>query len=110
MQAPVLPNILPHNKTYRVFRSREQIHAILQLPLDRIIKTQYALPLQQVLKLYTVGNLLGAWHSPQVQRSIEDVFDSPEQAHHAVATCACWVGYPTIAAPGPVSQWWQADA
>ena len=65
---------------------------ILNLPLSCVIKSQYALPLQHVLRLYTVGNLLGAWRYPKVQKRIEDVFDSPEQAHHAIATCACVAG------------------
>lgn len=82
-------------------------HPILDLPLTQVIKTEYALPLQDVLKLYTVGNLLGAWRSLEAQKSIEDVFDTPEQAHHAIATCAAWVGFQIVAAPGPVPAWWQ---
>lgn len=82
---------------------------ILELPLTAVIKAEYALPLQQVLKLYTVGNLLGAWRSLEFQRSIEDVFDTPEQAHHAIATCAAWLGFHTVAAPGPVPAWWRNE-
>lgn len=82
---------------------------ILSLPLTCVIKSQYALPLQQVLRLYTVGNLLGAWRYPKAQKKIEDIFDSPEQAHHAIATCAAWLGFQTVAAPGPVPAWWRPE-
>lgn len=82
---------------------------ILELPLTCVIKSQYALPLQQVLRLYTVGSLLRAWRYPRVQKKIEDVFDSPEQAHHAIATCAAWLGFQTVAAPGPVAAWWRPE-
>lgn len=84
-------------------------NAILDLPLSRVIKSEYALPLQHVLRLYTVGNLLGAWRYPKVQKKIEDVFDTPEQAHHAIATCAAWLGFQTVAAPGPVPAWWKHE-
>lgn len=84
-------------------------HPILDLPLVRVIKPEYALPLQQVLKLYTVGNLLCAWQTIHAQRSIEDVFDTPEQAHQAIATCAAWVGFQIVAAPGVVPAWWQPE-
>ena len=84
-------------------------HPILDLPLGSVIKSDYALPLQHILKLYTVGCLLGAWRSPRNQKSIEDVFDSPEQAHHVIATCAAWLGYHIVAAPGPVPAWWQNE-
>lgn len=84
-------------------------HPILDLPLTAVIRTQYSLPLQHVLKLYTVGNLLGAWRDLDIQRSIEELFDTPEQAHHAIATCAAWVGFQTVAAPRPVDAWWHHE-
>jgi hypothetical protein len=82
---------------------------ILDLPLDQVIKSEYALPLQRILGLYTVSNLLGAWRDPQSQKDIEDLFDYPEQAHHAVSACAAWLGFGTVAAPGPVEAWWQGE-
>ena len=84
-------------------------HPILDLPLTSVILSKYALQLQHVLKLYTVGNLLGAWRDRDSQQSIEEVFDTPEQAHHAVATCAAWLGFHTVAAPGRVPDWWQHE-
>jgi len=84
-------------------------HPILDLPLTSVIRSEYALPLQQVLRLYTVGNLLGAWRDMDTQRNIEELFDTPEQAHHAIATCAAWLGFQTVAAPGPVDAWWEHD-
>ncbi len=77
--------------------------------MTSVIKPQYALALQQVLKLYTIGNLLGAWQRFDNQKCIEDLFDTPEQAHHAIATCAAWLGYQTVASPKPVEAWWQQD-
>ena len=91
-----------------LLRARQR-QAILEMPLTAVVKREYALTLQQVLKLYTVANLLGAWRSLRNQKSIEDVFDPPEQAHHAVATCAAWLGFHTVAAPGPVPAWWQNE-
>jgi hypothetical protein len=34
------------------------------------------------------------------------VFDSPEQARHAVAVCATWLGVHTLAHHEPVPAWW----
>lgn len=83
-----------------------QRNPILDLPLDRVIKSEYALALRHLLRLYTVEHLLLAWNDLQSQRDIEDLFDTPEQAHHAIATCAAWLGFRTIAAPNPVPAWW----
>lgn len=83
---------------------------ILDLPLTAVMRAEIALPLQHVLQLYTVGAFLGAWRDPRNQRSIEQVFDSPQQARHAVATCAGWLG--VADASGTVSQvtsWWAGD-
>ena len=83
---------------------------ILDLPLSDVMRSEIALPLQHVLKIPTVGSLLNAWRNPKNHRSIEQVFDSPEQARHAVAVCAAWLGVQTVAAPNPVSEWWPSDA
>ncbi len=83
---------------------------ILDLPLSEVMRSEIALTLQHVLKLHTVGSLLNAWRNPKNHRSIEQVFDSPQQARHAVAVCAAWLGVHTVAAPNPVSEWWPSDA
>lgn len=70
------------------------------------MRPEIALPLQHVLKLYTVGSLLKAWRNPKNHRSIEQVFDTPEQARHAIATCANWLGINTLAHHEPVPAWW----
>lgn len=82
---------------------------ILDLSLQLVMRQEIALPLQHVLKLYTVGNLLNAWRNPKNHRSIEQIFDSPQQARHAVAVCAAWLGVQTVAAPNPVPAWWVRD-
>src|SRR4028118_717907 len=74
---------------------------ILDLPLSAVMRSEIALPLQHVLRLYTVGSLLHAWRNPKNHRSIEQVFDSPQQARHAVAVCAAWLGVQTLATPHP---------
>jgi hypothetical protein len=83
---------------------------ILDLPLSDVMRSEIALPLQHVLQLHTVGNLLNAWRSPKNHKSIEQIFDSPQQARHAVAVCAAWLGVKTIAAPNQnVSAWWHHE-
>lgn len=83
---------------------------ILDLPLNHVMRAEIALPLQHVLRLYTVGNFLSAWRSPKNQKNIEQIFLSPEQARHAAATCAAWLGVQTPAAPSPVPAWWPHDS
>ena len=102
----------PQQQTEGVHRSSHLSrprHPILDLPLSSVIADQYAMTLQQILKLYTVGNLLGAWQQFENQKYIEDVFNTPEQAHNAIATCAAWMGFQTVAAPKPVAAWWQHE-
>ena len=82
---------------------------ILDLPLSDVMRSEIALTLQHVLKLYTVGNLLNAWRNPKNHRSIEQVFDTPQQARHAIAVCAAWLGVQTLAAPDVVPAWWTGD-
>ncbi len=74
------------------------------------MRSEIALPLQHVLQLYTVGNFLNAWRNPRNHKSIEQVFDTPQQAHHAAAVCATWLGIQTLAAPTPVPEWWRATS
>ena len=49
---------------------------VLSLSLSDVMRPEIALPLQQMLNIYTVGCLLRAWRSPKSQRSIEKLFDS----------------------------------
>ena len=83
---------------------------ILGLSLTSVMRPEIALPLQHVLQLYTVGNFLNAWRNPKAQKSIEQCFDSPEQARHAAQTCAAWLGIniaPTHQTA--VTAWWKRD-
>jgi hypothetical protein len=82
---------------------------ILALPLSTVMRSEIALPLQHMLKIYTVGCLLRAWRSPRNHKSIEQLFDSADQARHAVATCAAWLGVQTQASHEPVRAWWLGD-
>lgn len=83
---------------------------VLDLPLSSIMRMEIALPLQHVLQLHTVGAFLKAWRNPKNHRSIEQIFDSPEQARHAVGICAAWLGLPTAPAlPNPMPSWWIND-
>ncbi len=82
---------------------------ILDLSLSSVMRAEIALPLQHMMHILTVGSLLKAWRSPRNQKSIEQIFDSPEQARHAVAVCAAWLGVQTAPSPGVVAAWWQRD-
>jgi hypothetical protein len=84
---------------------------ILDLPLHFVLRADLALPLQQVMNVYTVGQFLAAWSDPATQDHVVAVFDSPHQARQAVATCANWLGgrhTPVMLAPFAHTQpWWQ---
>jgi hypothetical protein len=82
---------------------------ILDLSLNQVMRSEIALSLQ-VLKIHTVGALLYAWRNPKNQRNIEQIFDSPEQARHALCTCSAWLGVVTPAIANPVPAWWLGDA
>ena len=82
---------------------------ILDLPLSSVMRSEIALPLQFVLNIPTVGSLLRAWRSPKNQKSIEQLFDSPQQARHAVSTCAAWLGVETSPTISLVDAWWHRD-
>ena len=84
-------------------------NAIMELPLTEVIKPEIALTLQHLLRIYTVGNLLDGWRSPKTQRSIEQVFETPQQARHAVATCATWLGGDEGPIDRAVVGWWADD-
>jgi hypothetical protein len=85
---------------------------ILDVPLNEVMRSEIALPLQQVLKLYTVGSFLRAWANPLNHQRIERVFDTPEQAHHAAMVCAGWLGCRATFTPAaePVVGWWREDS
>ena len=82
---------------------------VLSLPLSAVMRSEIALPLSGVMGIYTVGCLLRAWRSPKNHRQIEQLFDSPEQARHAVGTFAAWLGVRTQATHEVVPAWWVGD-
>ena len=82
---------------------------VLSLPLAAVMRSEIALPLTGVMGIYTVGCLLKAWRSPKNQKQVEQFFDSPEQARHAVGTFAAWLGVRTLATHEPVPAWWVGD-
>ena len=87
-----------------------QLHsAMMATPLERVMRSEIALPLRHMMRIYTVGGLLRAWDDASAQRQIERLFDSPQQALHAVAICAAMVGQTTAAFPLPASAWWRDD-
>ena len=82
---------------------------ILNVPLSQVMRSEIALPLQHIMQIYTVGQFVRAWRSPRNQKSLEQIFDTPEQAHHAAAVCQSWAGianHATIATP---TAWWTCD-
>ena len=83
---------------------------VLDVDLSQVMRPEIALPLQHLLKIYTVGNLLSAWRNPKNQRSIEQIFDSPQQARHAMTVCTAWLGFQTPAMCTPVPAWWIHEA
>ena len=87
----------------------EMKNPVLALPLSTVMRSEIALPLQHILQVYTVGCFLKAWRSPRSQKQIEGIFDTPEQARHAVTTCAAWLGIKTLATHEPVPAWWVHD-
>src|SRR5688572_33049801 len=83
---------------------------ILDLPLSEVMRSEIAMTLQHVLQIYTVGNFLKAWRNPKNHKSIEQVFSSPQEARHAAAICANWLGIRTLAAPdSAIPGWWRND-
>jgi hypothetical protein len=73
------------------------------------MRAEIAMPLAQVFQIYTVGHLLTAWRNPANQSLIEQVFDSPQQARHAAATCAAWLGMPPPPSRSSIGAWWVGD-
>ena len=83
---------------------------VLSLPLASVMRTEIALPLQHMHSIYTVGCFLRAWRNPRNHKGIEQIFDTPEQARHAAATCAAWLGFQTPPTHDPQrGGWWRPD-
>ena len=85
--------------------------AILNLPLNAVLRTEIALPLQ-LLGVYTIGQFLTNWRDPAAQDELSALFDSPQQARHAVAVCANWLGgrfAPVMQADFVQQPWWRND-
>ncbi len=82
--------------------------SVLDLPLGEFMRPEIALTLGHVLQIHSVGALLNAWRNPRAQKSIEQMFDTPQQARHAVGVCATWLGAQTAAAT-PMPGWWRND-
>ena len=76
------------------------------LPLHHVMRQEIALTMQYILQIYTVGGFVAAWRSPKRQRSIEQVFDTPQQARHAAAVCGTWLGHPTVPIDHAAGAWW----
>lgn len=84
-------------------------HTIVDLPLNVVVRPEIALPLQQFLKLQTVGQFIRAWRNPRNQKSIEQLFDTPEQARNAAQICYTWVGASNRATIPISTPWWVPD-
>jgi hypothetical protein len=82
---------------------------ILDLPLNQILRAEIAMSLQQVMGIYTVGQLFFEWRDAKKQKSIVQLFDSPEQARHCLAICSHWLGVRTPATHKPIEGWWPSD-
>ena len=82
---------------------------VLSLPLTHVMRSEIALTLQHVLQLYTVGSFLNAWGNPKNHRNIEQVFDTPQQARHAAAVCATWLGVQSNVSHAVAGVWWAGD-
>jgi len=85
--------------------------AILNLPLTTVIRAEIALPMQ-LLGVYTISQFLTTWRDPAGQDELTAFFDSPQQARHAVAVCANWLGgrFAPVMQAGFASQpWWRMD-
>jgi len=82
---------------------------ILDLPLGQVMRPEIAMILQQVLQIYTVGNFLSAWRNPRNHKSIEQIFDSPQQARHAATVCATWLGASIPNTSHINGAWWPVD-
>ncbi len=81
----------------------------LGTPVEQIFRPEIALPLKFGLHVCTVGGLLLAWRDADRREQIEQVFDDPTQAAHAIDVCAAWTGHgpprPSFSPPTDAA-WW----
>ena len=84
-------------------------HLVLGLPLSQVMRPEIAMTLQHILQLYTVGSFLNAWRNPKNHKSIEQVFDTPQQARHAAAVCATWLGVQSNVSHAVAGIWWSGE-
>src|SRR5688500_15120342 len=82
---------------------------VLDLPLTAVMRSEIALSLQGGMEIYTVGSFRKAWRSPKQQKTIEKIFDAPQQARHAATICAAWLGFRTPAQHEVVPAWWTGE-
>lgn len=82
---------------------------IIRLPLLEVLRPEIALALAQMYGICTIGGFLTAWRIRENRPLIEQVFDSPGQAHNAVATFAAWLGLSPTPAPMSVKAWWKTE-
>jgi hypothetical protein len=80
----------------------------MSIPLQSVIKPQIAIMLQQLLGLHTVGAFLNAWRDDEMQRHIEQLFDSPAQARQAITVCATWLGLRARPVQDLPGCWWNS--
>ncbi len=85
------------------------MNPVMNVPLDQVMRSEIALPLQHIMNIHTVGQFVRAWRNPRNQKSIEQIFDTPEQARHAAAICSTWVGATTRATTMTATTWWVND-
>ena len=84
-------------------------HPVLSLPLSNVMRSEIALTLQHVMQLHTVGAFLNAWRNPKNHKSLEQIFDTPQQARHAAAVCATWLGIQSNVSHEVAGAWWAGD-
>ena len=84
---------------------------ILRLPLIDVLRAEFALSLQQLYGVCTIGGFLGAWRRPENRRLMENLFDSPQQAQHARAAFAAWLNDAALPRTAFAGQaWWRANS
>jgi hypothetical protein len=85
------------------------MNPVINVPLSQVMRSEIALPLGHIMNIHTVGQFVRAWRSPRNQKSIEQIFDTPEQARNAAAICSTWVGATNRATTMTANTWWVSD-
>ena len=85
-----------------------QRNQILDLPLSHVMGEEIALTLQDVLKIYTVGNFSTPAKPPQPAEHRAG-FRHPAASAPRAGRLRRWLGVQTVAAPNPVRASWSAD-